>query len=135
MAKSGKRKQNLKGQSKITVNAKGSLSIIKPKAVISTSSSDISVSARDAEDVEHLYIYNDSTNSAVISDCIADDLGISPEPSYQEQVFQGIEQVKGKYVEEFEFQLGPLFKFKIKRAPATIIKLFRTKKDKGKSKK
>lgn len=136
MAKSKKRIKKLKGQIKASSHLKGSLTVIKPEKVISTSADDISVSVRGADDVEHEYIYPDSTSSGAISDVIADDFGIPLKPNYQERLVENIEQIKQKDAGNLELEIGlpncPFIKLNWKKPAQRIIKFFKAKKAKRK---
>lgn len=139
MAKSKKRIKKLKGQIKASSHVKSSLTVMKPEKVISTSADDISVAVYSIGNITRENIYDDSIPSDAIAISTAADLGLPPETSYQEKFIQGIEQVKGKYVTEFELEVGlpkwPLLKIKIKRAPEKTIKFFKAKEVKRKSNK
>lgn len=134
MAKSKKRVKKVKGQSKTSSHLKGSLTVIKPVKVISTSADDISVVADGPDNMKHENIYDDSIPSDVIALSTAADLGFPLERSYQEKFIEAVEQVKGTYLEEVEVSVWPP-KIKIKRTPKKIIKFFKAKEAKRKSNK
>lgn len=139
MAKSKKQDKKLKGSIKAASHVKSSLDVIKPKEVIKTSASDISVVVYNLDNMTHENIYDGSIPSDVMAISTAAELGFPSELSYQEKFIHGVEQVKGKYVTELELEIGlpkwPLLKFKIKRAPEKIIKFFKAKEAKRKSNK
>lgn len=99
---------------------------IQVSDAVVTSISDITVSAVDKDNVEHESVWPDNTPSDIIATSTAADLGVEIERSYQEKFMEGVEQVKGKYLEELEISLGPL-KIKIKRAPEKVIKYLKIK--------